>query len=305
MLALLRQVAACGYQFTTPTPMSHRRVRLRRALRPARGLADVFGWSLPFVEGTLPADMVALMAAGGILRRRGGRLASALRIASVGPLLFWHSAFPPSGRDAVFFGPDSYRFADFIRAQMVPLPAGATIVDIGAGAGVGGLFAHALQPQARLILGDINPLALRLARINAAFAGLAVRCVRGAGLPPLEGPAELILANPPYLGGGPRRTYSDGGGDLGRDLAVAWARAALDRLSPGGRLLLYSGAPIVRGRDALREALEAVCAEGGGRFSYRELDADVFPETLLHRAYWGVERIAAVGAVLSREGPTP
>ena len=83
----------------------------------ARNLVDVFGWNLPFRRETLDVEMLALMAAGRILQARGDLFVSTLRVASVKALLFLHSAFPTDDRDAVFFGPDSYRFTDFIRAE--------------------------------------------------------------------------------------------------------------------------------------------------------------------------------------------
>jgi len=111
---------------------------------------------------------------------------------------------------------------------------------------------------------------------------------------------DLILANPPYIGGAPGRLYSDGGGALGVDAALSWTRASVARLKPGGRMLLYSGAPVVQDGDLLRASLQSLCDAQACTLAYREIDPDVFPATLLHRAYWGVERIAAVGAVITR-----
>ena len=54
------------------------------------------------------------------------------------------------------------------------------------------------------------------------------------------------------------RTYRDGGGLHGGQVAVDWARAAAARLAPAGRLVLYTGVSIVEGRDPVREALSAV-----------------------------------------------
>lgn len=297
LLELLRRLSAAGYRFTTPAPVTHRRVLLRRGRVEARGLDDVFGWNLPFRRDAFGADLADLMAEAGILRTQGQLVASALRVASVGRLLFLHAGFPPAAADSVFFGPDSYRFVDFIRAELPALAPGASIVDVGCGAGVGGIFTQSLRPQARLTLADVNPRALRLARINAAFAGQSPRLCESDGL---DATVDLVVANPPYIGGATGKTYSDGGGGLGRDVSVAWARAAAARLAPGGRLLMYSGAAIVKGQDGLRQALAAVADAAGFSFSYRELDADVFPATLLHRAYWRVERIAAVGCVIDR-----
>jgi hypothetical protein len=83
------------------------------------------------------------------------------------------------------------------------------------------------------------------------------------------------------------------GGRLSLDLALA----AAERLAPGGRLILYTGAAIVDGRDELKEALEPALAERGCSLRYRELDPDVFGEELEKPPYHDVERIAVVGAV--------
>lgn len=299
-LALLRSLAALGYQFTTPTPLTHQRVLLRRRQAEARDLADVFGWSLPFRPGFLDAGLMDTMEAGGLLRPKGEFLASSVRVASLGSLLFLHSAYPARAKDSVFFGPDSYRFTDFIRAEAPKLKAGATVVDIGAGAGVGGLFAAKLRAPGRLVLTDVNPLALTYAAVNAAFAGVEVELREGEGLAGLSGPIDLALANPPYVAGDVSQTYAAGGGALGGELSLRWAREAIEHLTPGGRMLLYTGAAIVRGHDALREALAKLCDETGCALSYRELDPDVFPVLLVMPAYWAVERIAAVGAVIKK-----
>ena len=76
-----------------------------------------------------------------------------------------HSAYPTAGEDAVFLGPDSYRFADLIGAELEPdVPPTARIVDIGTGAGVGAVTAASHCRGARVVATDINPLALRLAQ---------------------------------------------------------------------------------------------------------------------------------------------
>ncbi|MDB5748495.1 MAG: SAM-dependent methyltransferase, partial [Massilia sp.] len=70
--------------------------------------------------------------------------------------------------------------------------------------------------------------------------------------------------------------------------------AALDRLAPGGTLLLYTGIAIVDGRDefleTIRPRLEAACES----WSYEELDPDIFGGQLDCEGYEEVERIAAV-----------
>jgi hypothetical protein len=299
LLQLLRRAAAGGYQFTTPAPNTSRRVRLRHHGRLARDLQGVFGWNLPFKRSLLDPELFEAGCAGGAFRRRGELFFATVRIASVGSKLFLHSAIPARGSDPVFFGPDSYRFVDFLRCEAPDLSPGAAILDIGTGTGVGGIVAAGLAPWARLSLADVNEEALRLARINAAFSHLSPDLLRCDGVPADSGPYDLVIANPPYIAGS-GITYSDGGNGLGGDVTLAWARSALATLAPGGHLLLYSGSAIVDGHDAMRQALTEAAVCGGFSFRYREIDPDVFPATLLHPRYWRVERIAAVGAVIAR-----
>jgi methylase of polypeptide subunit release factors len=172
---------------------------------------------------------------------------------------------------------------------------------VGGGAGVGVLTAAVGRGRTRLLLTDVNPAALRLARVNAMHAGVPLETVEAPDLDGAPPGLDLILANPPYIGGDPEQTYQDGGGMLGARVSLDWARAALDRLAPGGRLLLYTGSAVLEGgRDRLRESLEAIAQAAGARLSYRELDPDVFGEELEKPAYSKAERIAAVGVVLTR-----
>ncbi|MBA3819571.1 MAG: SAM-dependent methyltransferase, partial [Deltaproteobacteria bacterium] len=50
-----------GYQFTTVTPETHRRVLARPAAGPARTLRDVFGWSRSFAPDALPPALLAAL----------------------------------------------------------------------------------------------------------------------------------------------------------------------------------------------------------------------------------------------------
>jgi methylase of polypeptide subunit release factors len=166
------------------------------------------------------------------------------------------------------------------------------------GAGVGALTLAAQCPEATVTGTDINPEALRLCRINATHNGMGIALIECSGLPAGPRGFDVIAANPPYVAGKVTRLYRDGGGQLGAGLALDWVEAGVTRLTSGGRFLLYTGSAIVRGQDVIRNALERL-AEGRFALEYEEIDPDVFGGTLRQQAYRDVERIAAVGAVLT------
>jgi hypothetical protein len=255
---LLGRLAALDYDFVTVTPETHRRVVARRD--EALDLRDVFGWSLPFRPNVLPADILALLTRGGGIEKAGELSKSRFRVARIGARLFLHSAYPTEAKDSVFFGPDTYRFVRFLRAEL----AGGGVrhlVDMGAGCGGGALSVADMLPDARLTLVDANPAALRLARINAAAAGISIEILAAESLDAVPDPFDLLVANPPYIRDEKGRDYRDGGGMLGARLSFDWTLAAARRLPAGGRMLLYTGSAIRGGKDALRAALaEALAA---------------------------------------------
>jgi len=301
LLDVLAALKARGYSFVTPTPATHARVVKRPGRRQARSLTDILGWSLPFDDDAIEPELLALLRAADAVERRDGKLRARYRVSSLHGHLFLHSAYPTEAEDSVFFGPDSYRFADFIRAELGDCE-GARIVDIGTGAGVGGIVAADACPQARVVMTDINPKALRLARINARFAGIDAELIETDGLSDVADPIDVAIANPPYIIDPKGRTYRDGGDMHGGRLSLDMAREAAARLTTGGRLILYTGSAIVNGRDELHEALEAAMREAGCTLHYRELDPDVFGEELERPEYGDVDRIAVVGAVATKKG---
>ena len=292
LLGLLSALRARRYAFVTPTPATHARVIARR--REAADARDVFGWSLPFAAETLDPDLLQFARAADILEPRGPLLASRLRVSTLNDLFFLHSAFPTTQNDAVFFGPDSYRFAAFLKAELANL-APRRLVDIGAGTGIGGIIAARCAPQAEVAATDINPAALRLARINAAHAGVRIEAIEASTLDGVAGDIDCIIANPPYIADPAHRAYRDGGDMHGGALSLAWAKAAAARLKSGGALLLYTGSAILGGEDRLKSALLETL--NGFDTHYREIDPDVFGEELDRADYADVERIAVVGLV--------
>ena len=303
LLELLRLLERRGYRFVTPTPASHARVLARSGRDEASCLADLLGWSLPFRAG-VDAEVESLLDAADAVSQDGEHRRARVRVSSLHDRLFVHSAYPTDATDAVFFGPDSYRFADLIRAELMsdPLARGANVVDIGTGSGVGGIVAALGCEGARVSMTDVNPAALRLARINAAAAGVAPVLIESDSLEGVAEPIDLATANPPYIIDADERAYRHGGRMHGGEVSLEMARMAAERLAPGGRLILYTGSAIVGGADPLRAALDVLAAERGCALRYRELDPDVFGEELSNPAYGDVDRIALVAAIMTRAG---
>jgi hypothetical protein len=300
LLELLELVAEHGYVFVTVTPESHRRVLERSPGSEARNLRDVFGWSLPFAESLLPPRMFEALRRSGSLVRAGERWKSEVRISSIGGSLFLHSAYPTDEEHSVFLGPDTYRFVSLLEAEIPALAPVGRLVDVGAGAGVGGIVAGRLLPGAEVSLSDVNNDALRLARINAAHAGIPVESITGPGLDCVEGAIDLVIANPPFVMDDKGRAYRDGGSMHGARLSLDWAFAAARRITPGGHVILYTGSPILDGEDRLRTELESRLPALGCELRYREIDPDIFGELLSEPAYKEVERVAAVAAVIAK-----
>jgi methylase of polypeptide subunit release factors len=296
LLRLGEALRACRYEFTTITPATHARVNARPKNSGAKDLRGVFGWSRSFTRDVVPNDMFALMRDAGILAEENGLFRSRVRVSSLAGELFFHSAFPTTEGDAVFFGPDTYRFARAIRAGLKQRTAPiANAVDIGCGVGPGAILVAKHAPEARVLMTDINEAALRLARVNAALAAAANAITRRSDiLADVDGTFELIVSNPPYLNDALHRAYRHGGGDFGADLSLKILDAALERLAPAGTLILYTGTAIVGGRDLFRNAALRRLGASDLAWTYEEADPDVFGEELETEAYRAADRIAAV-----------
>ena len=301
LLRLGRLLAGRGYRFTTLTPLSHQRVNARPGNAEARTLEDVFGWSRPFRQEVVGEEVFALLREACAVEARGELWSSRIRWSSLDGQLFVHSRYPTVDADAVFFGPDTYRFCQAIEAQLAARQAPVRrAVDIGCGAAPGALVLARHCPQAQVCAVDINPQALDFAAINAELAGVDLQLYEGSLLEPLAGEFDLIVSNPPYMLDVERRAYRHGGDALGADLSLAIVEAALPRLAPGGSLLLYTGVAMLKGGDPFwQQCRRQLNAE---RFSwhYRELDPDVFGEQLEEPGYASVERIAAVALSVTR-----
>ena len=309
LVNLGRSLRAEGYRFVTVTPETHRRVLERdtqRGCGQARTLRDVFGWNKPFAPSLLPPDMLRSLEAAELCAEEDDLLRAHVRFSTIAlagspPRLFAHAGFPTTDADAVFFGPDTYRFCALLeRAAGRP----RRVVDVGCGSGVGGLLlggpgvgGQGIGGQGvatRIVLSDVNQRALWFARVNAALAEIDAEIVQSDVLSKVEGEVDLVVSNPPYLRDDAARVYREGGGAYGEGLAVRIVREALERLAPGGRLLLYTGVAVVAGEDQLYGAVRSLLEAARARYDYTELDPDVFGEELERPTYASVDRLAAV-----------
>ncbi|WP_041787354.1 methyltransferase [Rhodomicrobium vannielii] len=302
LLGLAEGVRATGYRFTTITPSSHALVNARPGNREARDIEGVLGWSRPFQKDVIPAHLFGLMEKAGVLQREGALWRSTVRFSTLQGDLFMHSAFPTTARDAVFFGPDTYKFVDAINAWLNGR-AGQVgrAADVCAGAGPGGIAIAKACPGAEVLLLDLNPKAVDFAAVNAAVAGRPNACATMSNLfSNAAGSFDLVVSHPPYLIDASERAYRHGGGPLGAGLAITIIKAAIERLSPSGTLLLFTGVAIVEGRDPFLAAAAEALDRAGIDWAYREVDPDVFGEELARDPYQIADRIALVVVTATR-----
>jgi len=75
------------------------------------------------------------------------------------------------------------------------------ILDLCCGSGCLGILAQLQQPQAEVVLADLDADALDVARINLARFGMkdAVEICQGDGLAAVRGQFDWIICNPPYV----------------------------------------------------------------------------------------------------------
>jgi len=223
-----------------------------------------------------------------------GLLRSHVRFSTAGKQLFVHSAFPTLDAEAVFFGPDTYRYLSLLRRLA---PRAKCAVDVGCGSGAGGIAIAASCE--RVILSDINERALRYAAVNAAINDVMnAEIVQSDVLRDVPAPFDLVISNPPYLVDDEARLYRDGGGRFGERLSLEIARQSMERLPPRGRLILYTASAISDGTDPFLQAVEPLV--GGKSFTYEELDPDVFGEELERPAYASVDRLAVVALDITK-----
>lgn len=261
-----------------------------------------------------------------ILHHHGNNWCSQIRVSTLQQWYFIHSPYPTKQADAVFFGPDTYRFTHALNQHFASNPAPVLrAIDICTGCGPGAILIANTFPKAEVYGVDINATALEFARFNANFNGIFnasgnsspnhlgnLSFVNSNLLHAVEGEFDFITANPPFLVDASQRTYRHGGGVYGYQLALDIIDAALARLSSGGTLLLYTGVAIVNGEDLFLTEVKAKLDSKASKdskssiessafsYSYQEIDPDIFAEELLTEPYLTADRIAAVVLVVKK-----
>ncbi len=294
------------YRFTVITPLSHERIlkRKKHLSNTARSLKDIFGWNLPFYPKALDQQLFLILKNADLIRLENQQWLSTVRVASLDEKLFIHSAFPILETDAVFFGPDTYRFYYHLKQYLLhQTHVIQRSVELCCGASPVAITIAKLIPEATEIFTvDINPKALFYSQVNKDFTGLSNIFPTQSNLfSDLEGHFDLIFANPPYLMDLHERQYRHGGNALdGTDLSFRILSEAIKRLTPQGTLFLYTGIAISQDGNKFLEAVDSWIQDYPDfNYSYEEIDPDVFGEELEQPAYQHIERIAVVLIKLS------
>ncbi len=136
------------------------------------------------------------------------------------------------------------------------IPEGAEVLDLGCGSGIGSVIAA--PSAAHVVASDINPAAVRNARINVLLHGheAQVEVLVSDLFEQLEGRRfDRILFNPPFYAGAPRDDLDRAW--RGEGLFERFAAQLPQHLKPGGRaLVVFSSAGDLSGLLAAFRAHE-------------------------------------------------
>ena len=105
------------------------------------------------------------------------------------------------------FNPVLFRTGEFLARSLatVPMDTATTVLDMGTGSGIGAVFAA--RRTARVVAVDVNPEAVRCAKLNALLNHFEDRIdVRCGDLfqPVADDRFDFVLFNPPYYLGQPK-----------------------------------------------------------------------------------------------------
>ncbi len=299
LLYLLNFLKQQDYQFTAITPLSHQRIldRKQNDVNKEITLKDIFGWNLGFKKTDLDPALFSILEEHQLLKFQENLYLSQVRVASLNNALFIHSAFPTIEQDAVFFGPDTYRFAyhlkQYLASRSDPLKRAVELCCGTSAAAIS--IAKYFPDYDELIVADLNPKALLYSQMNIDFAGLKkIHPVQSDLFANLQGQFDLIFANPPYLIDPHQRQYRHGGDELdGNALSFRIIKEGIQHLNPRGCIFLYTGVTVTQDGNRFVEHLENLMRQYKNiSWSYEEIDPDIFGEELEQPAYQHVDRIA-------------
>ncbi|WP_312051037.1 class I SAM-dependent methyltransferase [Acinetobacter schindleri] len=299
LLYLLNFLKQQDYQFIAITPLSHQRIldRKQNDLNKEITLKDIFGWNLGFKKTDLDPALFSILEEHQLLKIQENLYLSQVRVASLNNALFIHSAFPTIEQDAVFFGPDTYRFAyhlkQYLASRSDPLKRAVELCCGTSAAAVS--IAKYFPDYDELIVADLNPKALLYSQMNIDFAGLKkIHPVQSDLFANLQGQFDLIFANPPYLIDPHQRQYRHGGDELdGNALSFRIIKEGIQHLNPRGCIFLYTGVTVTQDGNRFLAHLENLMRQYKNiSWSYEEIDPDIFGEELEQPAYQHVDRIA-------------
>jgi release factor glutamine methyltransferase len=171
----------------------------------------------------------------------------------VGTREFWNLTFEVSSA-VLIPRPETEGLVEAVLERFPESDVSLQIADVCTGSGCVGIAIASERPHVEVIASDISESALVVARRNAERHGVGdrVRCVRGDLLAGLDGPFDLIVANPPYVPAGARpalppevRDFEPSialfGGNDGLQMAARLASQAVTCLKPRGYLIFEFG----------------------------------------------------------------
>lgn len=115
------------------------------------------------------------------------------------------------------------------------------VLDMGTGSGVNAILAARVAEQ---VVGvDVNPAAVEAALANAERNRVGARTtfLHGDLFAPVDGCFDLVLFDPPFRWFAPRDALEAAMADEGYRTLTRFVREVRDRLTPGGRVLLFFG----------------------------------------------------------------
>jgi release factor glutamine methyltransferase len=135
--------------------------------------------------------------------------------------------------------PKLFRTGEFLAESLDArlIPPGAAVLDMGAGSGIGAIAAA--RWAGRVVAVDINPAAVRCARINALLNQVEqqVEVCQGDLFAALAGQRfDVVLFNPPYLRGTPQNGIEQALWAV--DVVERFAADLPGHLAPGGCALV-------------------------------------------------------------------